>query len=70
MSVIGRKRARPMFSFAANHVGVSAVDAVLRSAPTRTCGRSTSVGPSRVDARTVTGLLHEQLGGQSFKSTG
>lgn len=46
-SVISRDRSRPMQPFAANHVCVAAVEAVLRSSPTRASGRSTSVGPSR-----------------------
>jgi hypothetical protein len=59
MSVVSRERARPMRLLAANHVCDRCGGPVLRSAPTRTSGQSKSVGPSRVDARGVTGLLHK-----------
>jgi hypothetical protein len=59
MSVVSRERSRPMRPFAANPVCNRCGRPVLRSAPIRTSGRSTSVRPPRMDVTDVTGLLHK-----------
>jgi hypothetical protein len=54
-----RPRSRAMRPQATNHVSVRSSAYVLRSAPTRTYVRSTSIELSRMDVSGVVGLLHK-----------